>query len=297
MGKLKGMADELVDAIQRLIREKEGKSLSLRKVGSSHGGCIHDSGVWSDGNDRYFVKCNSVEALEQFEAEADGLTAVQSTGAIRVPNVVGVGVGGGQAFLVMEALELSNRAPAGGWAEMGKKLAKMHRCLGENFGWQRNNFIGSTTQSNARHESWAEFFVRERLRPQFELAVVNGFAFDGVDKFLVRVGELLQNHQPQPSLLHGDLWSGNAAFTTSGDPVIYDPAVYYGDQECDLAFSEFFGGFPSEFYRGYQEEWLVDKGFDQRKGLYNLYHVLNHANLFGGGYTGQARFMMSEIGR
>ena len=167
---------------------------------------------------------------------------------------------------------------------MGRMLAKLHRVTGPRFGWHRDNWIGLSPQQNGWCDDWAEFFWERRIRPQAERAGLQ-----------VSRGGLLENHKPQPSLLHGDLWSGNAGFTAEG-PVIFDPAVYYGDREADLAMTELFGGFPREFYDAYRKEWPVDDGYEKRKPLYNLYHLLNHLNLFGGGYLGQVKETLRLLG-
>ena len=168
-------------------------------------------------------------------------------------------------------------------------LAEAHRNPGKRFGWSRDNYIGSTPQANGWCENWAGFWRERRLKPQLELAKRNGFdlRFDE---------DLLKNHSPQPALLHGDLWSGNAGFTTHG-PVVFDPAVYYGDREADLAMTELFGGFPRAFYEAYEETYPLDEGYRARKHLYNLYHLLNHLNLFGAGYLSQVRETLSLLRR
>ena len=162
-------------------------------------------------------------------------------------------------------------------------LAAAHREAGPRFGWSRDNYIGSTPQANGWCDDWAEFWRERRLRPQLELAARKGFNLGRIDPVPV-----LQNHKPQPALLHGDLWSGNAGFTADG-PVVLDPAVYYGDREADLAMTELFGGFPREFYDAYNKAWPLESGYPRRKHLYNLYHLLNHLNLFGGGYLAQVK--------
>jgi fructosamine-3-kinase len=169
-------------------------------------------------------------------------------------------------------------------------LANAHRRPGPRFGWSRDNYIGSTPQANAWCDDWAEFWRDRRLRPQLELAASKGFDVEMPSL------HLLENHEPQPSLLHGDLWSGNAGFTAQG-PVVFDPAVYYGDREADLAMTELFGGFPREFYDAYRKEWPVDEGYARRKHLYNLYHLLNHLNLFGAGYLGRVRQTLGLLRR
>jgi len=178
--------------------------------------------------------------------------------------------------LLLEKLDLRRE---GDHAALARMLTTVHRATGPRFGWPRDNFIGLGAQKNDWCDDWAEFFATRRIAPQLELAGRNGFALEPVP-----VKELLKGHQPAPALLHGDLWSGNAGFTAEG-PVIFDPAAYYGDRECDLAMSELFGGFPAEFYAAYP----LDKGYGRRKHLYNLYHLLNHLNLFGGGYLAQVR--------
>jgi fructosamine-3-kinase len=169
-------------------------------------------------------------------------------------------------------------------------LAHAHRKPGPRFGWTRDNYIGLTPQKNDWCDDWAEFWRERRLRPQIDLARRNG-----LDVPLVDPRTFLDEHQPAPSLLHGDLWRGNAGFTKDG-PVVFDPAVYYGDREADLAMTELFGGFPREFYRAYNETFALDAGYEKRKHLYNLYHLLNHVNLFGGGYLGQAKSCLRLLG-
>jgi len=216
-------------------------------------------------------------ALDVFAAEVDGLLALKNAG-VTVPAPLSHGVSGGTAFLHLEFLELRRN---GDWAALARMLAGMHRTSGPRFGWHRDNYIGATPQANGFCDDWAEFWNERRLKPQLALARRNGFAVETRD-----VIRLIENHKPQPSLLHGDLWSGNAGFTAQG-PVVYDPAVYYGDREADLAMTELFGGFPREFYAAYDAVYPLAEGYETRKHLYNLYHLLNHLNLFGAGYRQQ----------
>ncbi len=178
---------------------------------------------------------------------------------------------------------------------MGRKLAAMHKASSsQGFGWKINNTIGSTPQINTWTTDWAEFYIKHRLGYQFQLARRRGGNFPSSEKLLAAIPELLA-HQVQPSLVHGDLWGGNAGCTISGEPVIFDPATYFGDREVDIAMTELFGGFPAAFYQGYNEVFPLDTGYEQRKTLYNLYHILNHFNLFGGGYASQANRMIDQI--
>ena len=177
-------------------------------------------------------------------------------------------------------------------------LAQLHRTTAEAYGWHRDNTIGTTPQDNARTEDWAAFFRDRRIAPQLALAARNGHGGRlqrAGERLLAAMPLLLAGHAPVASLLHGDLWSGNAARLASGEPVIFDPAVYFGDRETDLAMTELFGGFPAAFHAAYRAAWPIDAGYPVRRTLYNLYHVLNHLNLFGGGYGAQAEAMIGQL--
>ncbi len=246
------------------------------------------------GGRRYFAKVNEREELDNFSAEADALAALAAAGA-RVPVPVCRGEAVGEAFLVLEHLEMRGN---GDHAALGRMLAHVHSTRGEFFGWRRDNYIGRTRQINQRSPSWSDFWRDCRLRPQLELAHRNGRAGSLVAKgkqLMTAVRRLLSGHAPAASLLHGDLWSGNAGFLASGEPVLFDPAVYWGDRETDLAMTELFGGFSPDFYSAYAEVAPLDPGYATRKTLYNLYHVLNHANLFGGSYAPQAERMIERL--
>jgi fructosamine-3-kinase len=229
-----------------------------------------------------FLKDGAPERADAFAAEADGLEALRPH--IRAPRVLDRGVKDGNAFILLEQLNLKR---GGDYAELGRMLAALHRQTGPRFGWHRDNYIGLAAQQNGWCDDWSEFWRERRIRPQAERA--------GVEVSLDRIQQLLENHRPQPSLLHGDLWSGNAGFTKEG-PVIFDPAVYYGDREADLAMTELFGGFPREFYRAYDAAFPLAAGYETRKHLYNLYHLLNHLNLFGAGYLGQVKGTLRLLG-
>ena len=251
------------------------------------GGCIHECFRVEIGGRELFLKSNDASHADNFAAEADGLAALRS-GGTRAPAPISHGCAGTRAYLLLEFLDLGGPRD---FATLGRMLAKAHRKPGPRFGWSRDNYIGATPQSNGWCEDWATFWGERRLKPQVELAKRNGF-----DLPVQNVFDLLAGHQPQPSLLHGDLWSGNAGFTKEG-PVVFDPAVYYGDREADLAMTELFGGFPREFYEAYEETCPLDAGYRRRKHLYNLYHLLNHLNLFGAGYLSQVRDTLSLLRR
>jgi len=271
-----------------------GPGHAIDAVSRAAGGCIHESFAVRSGSMHFFEKTNRAALAGAFAAEADGLEALIEAG-VRAPRPRATGIAGDGAYLVMEYLELDG---GGDWVQLGRMLAALHRAKGARFGWRRDNFIGSTPQRNPGLEDWTAFWRNARLLPQLELAARNGLGAKLIDagtRLAERLQRLLAGHAPQASLLHGDLWSGNAAFLAGGSPVLFDPAVYYGDREADLAMTELFGGFPKAFYAAYRDAWPPDPGYALRRDLYNLYHVLNHANLFGGGYTTQAQSMCERL--
>ena len=283
--------------INKEISAATAEAFSAQTCRAVDGGCINSAWLAEDGARRFFVKINRGSSLRMFEAEAEGLREIAATGVVRVPNPVCTGVALDSAFLVLEFLDFS-AGVEGRADELGRRLASMHRVSGLRYGWRRDNTIGTTPQVNTPADSWPEFWRDRRLGYQFALAARNGYK-----GALQRQGELLlarlegffAGYVPPPSLLHGDLWGGNYAFVRTGEPVIFDPAVYYGDRETDLAMTELFGGFPSAFYEAYREAFPLDEGYRSRKTLYNLYHILNHLNLFGGGYLMQAEGMIAKL--
>jgi protein-ribulosamine 3-kinase len=290
------IAAALRQAVEDAVGEATGAALAIERTVRVGGGCIHEALAVEGGGRRFFVKTNEARFAPGFAAEADGLLALAAAG-MRVPRPIVQGAGGDAAFLVLEHLELGPGNTAS-FRELGRRLARQHGHRGPHFGWHRDNFIGLAPQSNAASDSWAAFWGRERLAPQLALAARSGHAGRVEmlgEQVLDHLPRLLGRHDPVPALLHGDLWSGNAAFLVSGTPVVFDPAVYYGDAEADLAMTELFGGFPESFYEGYREVRPVGEGYRLRRVLYNLYHVLNHLNLFGSGYRAQAERMMERL--
>lgn len=279
-----------LNGVARAIAQATGSVFEVADWRTANGGCINQSGVviGRDGR-RYFVKLNRAVLLPMFEAESDGLEALQTAAVIRVPLPVAHGVAGSQAFLAMEWLDLAGIGTLSG-AVFGEQFAELHSRIGPAHGWRRGNFIGSTPQPNREHADWIEFFRNQRLQPQFDLASRRGGSsrlLASGERLCERFDGLFAGYTPTPSLLHGDLWRGNVDMH-AGAPVIFDPAVHYGDRESDLAMSELFGGFPTEFYAAYHAAWPLDPGYRNRKMLYQLYHVLNHFNLFGSAYASQA---------
>jgi protein-ribulosamine 3-kinase len=261
------------------------------------GGSINACYRWPAAELTMFVKVAARAALPAFAAEAVGLAELAQARALRVPRVLASGCAAEAAFLALEWIETG---PVDGTCErrLGEGLAALHAITAPCFGFFRDNTIGRTPQANGWSDEWVEFFRERRLRPQLTLAARHGFAAllaAPGERLLELLPRLLAGHRPAPSLLHGDLWGGNWLAAANGEPVIFDPAVYYGDRETDLAMTRLFGGFGEAFYRAYEAAAPAAPGARQRAELYNLYHVLNHANLFGGGYTGQARDMMDSL--
>ncbi len=249
------------------------------------------------GSVPFFVKRLPVAERWRLEAEADGLARLAATGAIRVPRVHGIGATDIDAFLELEWFDL-RPADAASDARMGRALAELHALTGPAFGLERDNAIGATPQRNATSGDWPAFWRVHRLGFQLDLAARNGWAGrlqDRGRRLLEALPTFFGGYDPRPSLLHGDLWGGNRAMLADGTPVVYDPAVYYGDREADIAMTRLFGGFGPRFYAAYEEVWPPDDGAGTRRDLYNLYHVLNHLNLFGGGYRAQAELMIDRL--
>ena len=284
------------DVIQQ-IEQASGQELSLIKAQAMSGGDINRVYHLHCEQQDYFVKLNSADLLAMFEVEALGLEALAQTKTLRIPQVVTYGISGADAFLVMEfvALKAMSRATQ---KQLGEQLACLHQKQQAYFGWHHDNYIGSNEQKNTRSDNWVSFWQEQRLNEQLKLAAENGYtgAVQQLGKQLIqRVPEFFTDYQPQPSLLHGDLWAGNAASDAEGAAVIYDPACYYGDRETDIAMTELFGGYGTDFYSAYNEVWALDSGYSRRKNLYNLYHILNHLNLFGSAYLHQAEGMMQQL--
>lgn len=284
------------EQIAAQIAEATGEPFDISENRAVGGGCINQSSTVSDGKRTFFIKLNRASELEMFAAEAVGVKEMWETQTIRVPKPICWGTAGDSAYLVMEYLKLGGRGGSQVWREMGRQLAQMHRKgTRDRFGWDRNNTIGATPQVNDWTADWATFFAKHRIGFQMRLAARKGLRFNGGEELLEKIPELLAGHQPVASIVHGDLWGGNASVTAEGEPVIFDPATYYGDREVDIAMTELFGGFSGAFYEGYNEEWPLDSGYSRRKTLYNLYHIINHFNLFGGGYGSQAQRMIQQL--
>ncbi|GAB5410161.1 MAG: fructosamine kinase family protein [Balneolaceae bacterium] len=259
---------------------------------SLHGGDINQATkIRTNSGDHFFLKWNSSAPEHMFETEAKGLTLLDSALTdIIIPEVILIG----DDFLLLEFIEESN---LGSSFDFGVQLAKLHRKTNELFGLDHSNFIGRLPQQNKYHADWLEFFIRERIEPQVKLAIDSGKLskkFHSIFERAFNYTYVVFPDEP-PALLHGDLWGGNFMFNSEGKACIYDPAVYYGHREMDLAMSRLFSGFDTDFYNGYNEEYPLQKGAEERFKLCNLYPILVHANLFGGHYVTQAKASLERF--
>ncbi|QWF72171.1 fructosamine kinase family protein [Methylomonas paludis] len=285
------------NALLTHLEQQTGHSLQNHRLSSVGGGDINSAYKLQTANLTWFIKLNHAGLYDMFAAEAAGLQELAASASVRVPQLISVGQFGQHAYLVLEFIDLRplHGASAG---LFGEQLALLHRQKQAYFGWQRDNTIGSTPQHNPKYPDWLSFWQQQRLGKQLQFAAANGYGGNlqkQGGKLNAGLAALFRTYQPQASLLHGDLWGGNAGADQHGVPVMYDPACYYGDRETDLAMTELFGGFGPDFYAAYQAHWPLDAGYPARKTLYNLYHILNHLNLFGSSYLGQANNMIQRL--
>jgi len=289
------LPEGVLSSVSAALEVRTGKKASVRSMGSVGGGCINPSArLESETGESYFLKWNSSAPMEMFEAEADGLRALHEAGFLRVPRVLGLGGSGNRqdpGWLLLEFV------PPGGTGRdygrrLGEGLARLHATAGgsDTFGWHRDNFIGSLSQENGERESWPRFWAELRLGPQIRMARDRGYFGGGREgifqDLLSRLEDILPDDGGQgPALLHGDLWSGNYYPDDEGRPVLIDPAVYRGVGEVDLAMMELFGSLPGGFREGYEAVRPIAPDYDRfLRDLYQLYYLLVHVNLFGGGY-------------
>lgn len=252
----------------------------------SGGGCINSGGRLRTTAGNFFLKWNDEKKFPgMFDAESKGLKLLSWQKIIRVPEVIDHGANGSHQFLLLEYIDQKSRSK-NYWQQLGVRLASLHRCSAEAHGLDHNNYIGSQRQYNQQSPSWIHFFIQQRLSVQLKVAVDGGLAPSNWSKKFETLYSILPSLLPEekPSLLHGDLWSGNLITDDKGEPCLIDPAVYFGNREADLAMTKLFGGFENAFYSSYQEAFPLQPGFEKRTDLYNLYPLLVHVNLFGGSY-------------
>jgi len=285
------MDERLRSAVVSVIATADGGRVTIENETSVGGGCINDARiVHLDDGRRFFVKSNAAPLPAMFEREAEGLEALAHAGSLRAPRPIGHGGGEGDTvpFLVIEYIETGRRRSD--FSErFGRGLAELHRrATADRFGFASDNYIGATPQPNRWADDWVEFWRDHRLGHQLRLARRNGVSDHTLeragDALLLRLDELISAPDERPSLLHGDLWAGNYMVDGAGEPVLIDPATYYGRREADLAMTQLFGGFDARFYAAYAEAWPLAPGSDERLDIYRLYHQLNHLNLFGASY-------------
>lgn len=261
------------------------------------GGSINSAYLIDTDQGRYFVKVNSASRYpDMFEVEAKGLKLLSANTSLRVPRAWFYGEEGDEAFLVLEHIDTGSDSFDFN-EQLAKGLAELHRTSHESFGLDYDNYIGSLPQRNHQHSQWADFFAQERLEPKMKMATEAGYFTPEdrkrMDRLTSRLGQLVPREKP--SLLHGDLWSGNHMVDDDGQPVLIDPAVYYGHRETDLAMMQLFGGFASSVFSHYNDAFPLEKGWQDRIDLHNLYPLLVHVNLFGGGYEGQVQSILKRF--
>lgn len=263
--------------------------------GSVGGGSINQTFKLETSVGQFFLKQNSAGRFPgMFAAEMKGLNLLAENSEFIIPRPISHLEYGGQQFLVMEWVETGVPLPHS-YQNIGRMLAGLHRCSATSFGLDHDNYIGSLPQSNKQHASWAEFYWTERLLPQFKLAEVSGLSSalkEGFDRLEGKLDSLFPSEPP--SLIHGDLWSGNYMITAEG-PSIFDPAVYYGHREMDLAMMKLFGGFPAEVFEAYNEAFPLEAGWDDRIPFGQLYPLMVHVNLFGRSYVSQVQQILSRV--
>ena len=280
---LNSIPAEIQEKVRQLIKSE------LKSFSFSGGGCINNGGRLSTTNGDIFIKWNNRKTFPaMFEAEAKGLKLLRDTNTLHIPDVVAVNETNDHQFILLEFVEQRTKQSSY-WQELGEGLSKLHRNTSPTFGLDHNNYIGSLPQKNIPEKSWIDFFIEQRLEAQLKLAITE----NRVDKKIATQFESLYKKLPDifpnepPSLLHGDLWSGNLITNNVGKPCLIDPAVFYGHREAELAFTKLFGGFSGTFYSSYHESFPLSPAFEKRVDLYNLYPLMVHVNLFGGGYVSQ----------
>jgi len=282
----------LYPEVLSLIEQTTNKTISIVSEQAVSGGCINEATVFhSSTGESYFVKSNQNLDANVFAAEASGLNAMSATNSLRIPTVICHGaLESGGAFLVLEKIDQGTR-PNGFFETFGRQLAEMHRQgRSEQFGFDSNNWLGSSIQLNPAMDDWNQFWIEARLIPQLKMARDNKVSNQKLqqlgERLINRIDKIFGSSPEPPSLIHGDLWSGNYFPDENGQPAIFDPACYYAHREAEFGMTKLFGGFPTAFYHAYEEAWPLTEGWESRGELYTLYHLLNHLNLFGGSYLG-----------
>ena len=286
------------DALQREIETR--LDVTIESVAAVGGGCIANACRVETGGRPLFLKYGDEAVARTFPGEAAGLEALAAADSpLTVPSVLDTAPASDDrpGFLVMEWVH-SGRKGRRFWTTFGEGLVALHRHTADAYGFEQDNCIGQSPQPNEWMDRWPSFFQEQRLEPQVRMAREGGRWRDAwtapLDRLYRRLPEILPP-TPEASVLHGDLWNGNYMVTATGDPVLIDPATYYGHREADLAMTELFGGYDDRFYEAYRSTWGLAPDYETRKKVYNLYHLLNHLNLFGGGYANSVEEILDRF--
>lgn len=280
--------------IEKSIQESTEKPFTIEHKKITTGGDINLCYWISNNQQKYFVKLNDINHFDHFESEAYALKQIESCHQINCPEAICIGKTLDKSYLVLSYIPFETPI-SNDWYHLGKQLAQMHKTSSHGqFGWQHDNYIGDTLQPNKWQSNWRTFFAEQRIAWQLQLLYEKSIKLGDIDHITQVCHDALLHHTVKPCLVHGDLWQGNMGFSEH-KPVIFDPACYYGDREVDIAMTELFGQLPDDFYQGYQAEFPLSESYEQRKLVYNFYHILNHANLFGGVYVEQSRAALSRI--
>jgi protein-ribulosamine 3-kinase len=284
--------------VEQACRRKLGDAVNLNGFSTISGGCINNGGRLKTSSGDFFLKWNDAKKYpSMFAAEAKGLRILKQYSSIHIPDVIGWFEESSYQGIVLEFIDSKAKSNSY-WSDLGSQLAMLHKNSNEHFGLDHSNYIGSLRQFNKASSSWTTFFIEQRLDVQVKLAIDSGH----FDRSILKLFENLYKQLPsifpdeKPALLHGDLWSGNVITTETGKPCLIDPAVYFGHREAELSFTQLFGGFVDEFYNAYGKTFPLAAGFDQRVDIYNLYPLLVHVNLFGGGYIHQVKSILKQFG-
>jgi fructosamine-3-kinase len=290
------LSAELKEWLEKLLAEKYSEVITIKNAKPVSGGCINEAIKLETNLKTFFLKINSAKAFpKMFEADAKGLQLLLKANEIKIPSVMLYGEHNDSSFLIIEWIEQGKRRKDF-FEDFGRKLARLHKHTDKYFGLNHNNYIGSLPQSNQQYENGIDFFIEQRLMKQIELAsrnnAIGNSTIEQFNDLFKKLSEIIPNEPP--ALLHGDLWSGNYMTDETGAACIFDPAVYFGFREADIAMTKLFGGFDSEFYEAYNVDFALEKGWNERLDIFNLYPLMVHVNLFGGGYIEQVKQILRK---
>ena len=291
------METEFTQHLELILGNKFNDEVKISGSQALSGGCINNAKKLTTTKGNFFIKTNIADVFPgMFDAEAKGLKLLAETNTVYIPNIIATGEYENKSYIILEFVA-GSPPKKDFWKSFGQNLATLHKNSNKYFGLDHDNYIGSLVQKNIQTENWITFFITQRLQVQLDLAVnrnnINPPVLNLFEKLFIKLPELIIGENP--SLLHGDLWSGNFMINSDGEATLIDPAVYYGHREVDLAMTKLFGGFNKEFYESYNEEWPLEKNYSDRLDIYNLYPLLVHVNLFGGGYLEQVKSILRKF--